>query len=104
MKVVATTDQGKPALVVSFPVPTVPWQADLTAAEIDVVHDVLAGLSNAQIGKKRGTALRTVANQVAAVFRKLGVSSRLELSLYVLTDRETLRRRPIPSFGPRRPR
>lgn len=93
MTVKRTTDHGKPALLVSFPLPQIDWQKELTEAEIAVVHDVLAGLSNAEIGEKRGTALRTVANQVAAIFRKLGVSSRLELSLYVLTDRATLRRR-----------
>jgi DNA-binding NarL/FixJ family response regulator len=93
MQVKRTTDHGKPALLVSFPLPHIDWQKELTEAEIAVVHDVLAGLSNAEIGDKRGTALRTVANQVAAIFRKLGVSSRLELSLYVLTDRATLRRR-----------
>jgi len=93
IQVKRTTDHGKPALLVSFPLPQIDWQKELTEAEIAVVHDVLAGLSNAEIGDKRGTALRTVANQVAAIFRKLGVSSRLELSLYVLTDRATLRRR-----------
>ena len=93
MQVKRTTDHGKPALLVSFPMPDIDWQKELTEAEISVVHDVLAGLSNAEIGDKRGTALRTVANQVAAIFRKLGVSSRLELSLCVLTDRATLRRR-----------
>jgi DNA-binding NarL/FixJ family response regulator len=93
MQVKRTTDHGKPALLVSFPLPDIDWQKELTEAEIAVVHDVLAGLSNAEIGEKRGTALRTVANQVAAIFRKLGVSSRLELSLCVLTDRATLRRR-----------
>lgn len=93
MKVTRTSEKGKAVLVVSFPVPDIDWQKELTEAEIAVVHDVLAGLSNAEIGDKRGTALRTVANQVAAIFRKLGVSSRLELSLYVLSDRATLRRR-----------
>ena len=93
MKVAKTSEKGKTVLVVSFPVPDIDWQKELTEAETAVVHDVLAGLSNAEIGDKRGTALRTVANQVAAIFRKLGVSSRLELSLYVLSDRATLRRR-----------
>jgi len=88
-----SVERGKPAVVLSFPVPRIDWQKDLTAAEIDVVQDVLAGLSNAEIGERRGTALRTIANQVAAIFRKLGVSSRLELSLSVLSDRATLRRR-----------
>jgi DNA-binding CsgD family transcriptional regulator len=37
------------------------------------------GQSNAAIAKARGTHVRTVANQLAALFRKLGVASRAEL-------------------------
>lgn len=53
--------------------------SSLTPAERDVVTAVLAGRSNPQIAAARGTAPRTVANQIAGVFRKLGVSSRREL-------------------------
>ncbi len=35
--------------------------------------------ANAQIAAARGTATRTVANQVARLFQKLGVRSRAEL-------------------------
>ena len=41
---------------------------------------VLAGLANAAIARRRGTSARTVANQVASIFRKLGVQSRAELA------------------------
>lgn len=41
--------------------------------------DLLDGQSNAEIAARRGRSARTVANQVAAVLRKLGVSSRIEL-------------------------
>lgn len=51
----------------------------LTDAERDVVTGILRGESNAAIAKRRGTHLRTVANQVARIFRKVGVSSRSEL-------------------------
>jgi DNA-binding NarL/FixJ family response regulator len=51
----------------------------LTPTESEVALHVLAGLSNAQIAALRGSARSTVANQVACVFRKLGVRSRLEL-------------------------
>jgi DNA-binding NarL/FixJ family response regulator len=37
------------------------------------------GLSNAEIARSRGRSPRTVANQVAKIFEKLGVSSRSEL-------------------------
>ncbi|HEX3596425.1 MAG TPA: helix-turn-helix transcriptional regulator [Polyangiaceae bacterium] len=53
--------------------------AGLTIAERDVALLVVDGLTNAEIGIQRHTSPRTVANQVAAVFRKLGVHGRLEL-------------------------
>ena len=52
----------------------------LTEAERDVVSGILRGESNRDIGKRRGTHARTVANQVAGIFRKLGVQSRAELA------------------------
>jgi DNA-binding CsgD family transcriptional regulator len=51
----------------------------LTAAERDVVQRVVDGRSNAEIARARGTAVSTVANQLASIFRKLGVGSRFEL-------------------------
>jgi DNA-binding CsgD family transcriptional regulator len=54
-------------------------ESKLTAAEIEVARMMTAGFSNADIAQKRGTALRTVANQVASIFQKLAVGSRFEL-------------------------
>ena len=51
----------------------------LAAAERDVLRRILRGESNAEIAAARGTAVRTVANQVSSIFHKLGVSSRGEL-------------------------
>ena len=51
----------------------------LTEAERDVVTGILRGESNGAIANRRGTHARTVANQVAGIFRKLGVRSRSEL-------------------------
>lgn len=48
----------------------------LTAAERDVLALVLAGESNRSIAALRSVSYRTVANQVASIFRKLGVGSR----------------------------
>jgi DNA-binding NarL/FixJ family response regulator len=56
---------------------------DLTAAEQEVATLLLDGRDNAGIAKERGTSLRTTANQVASIFRKLGVSSRAELAAKV---------------------
>ncbi len=52
----------------------------LTEAERDVVLGVVSGLSNAEIAARRSASPRTVANQLAAIFRKLGVDSRAELT------------------------
>ncbi len=52
----------------------------LTGAEREVLDHLLAGKSNAVIARLRRTSVRTVANQVASIFRKLGVSSRSELA------------------------
>lgn len=55
----------------------------LTVAERQVVTGVLNGRTNAAIATARRTSCRTVANQLAAIYRKLGVSSRWELAARV---------------------
>mgnify|MGYP000538275932 CR=1 FL=1 len=45
-----------------------------------VLELLLGGASNGEIAKARKTAIRTVANQVASLFRKFGVGSRAELA------------------------
>lgn len=54
--------------------------SSLSPAEREVTGRLLDGHDNARIARERGTSLRTVANQVASIFRKLGVSSRGELA------------------------
>lgn len=51
----------------------------LTATERDVVLHAYQGLSNAEIAAVRKRSVRTIANQLAHAFRKLGVQSRREL-------------------------
>jgi DNA-binding CsgD family transcriptional regulator len=56
--------------------------ADLTAlteAEREVARLVAGGCSNQAIAAKRGARPQTVANQLAAIYRKLAVSSRSQL-------------------------
>ncbi len=89
LRVEGSADDGT-TVVVSYLVPEADWQALLTSTETEITRDVLAGLSNADIARKRGTAVRTIANQVASIYRKLQVRSRLELSLYALAGRHTL--------------
>jgi DNA-binding NarL/FixJ family response regulator len=51
----------------------------LPAAELDVVRCLVEGRSHADTARIRGTSPRTIANQIASVFRRLGVSCRIEL-------------------------
>jgi DNA-binding NarL/FixJ family response regulator len=51
----------------------------LTRSEEVVAAAVCRGESNEQIARTRGTSARTVANQLASIFRKVGVRSRSEL-------------------------
>lgn len=57
---------------------------ELPAAEQEVACDALAGLSNAAIAQKRGRSARTIANQLASIYRKLGVASRAEMMAHLL--------------------
>src|SRR5262249_31795402 len=59
----------------------------LTRAELDVLELLVQGRSNAEIAARRGTATRTAANQVAAIFKKYEVSSRVELINLLASDR-----------------
>jgi len=54
-------------------------QRPLPRVEAEVLRLVLAGCSNAEIARARGRSPRTVANQVARLFEKMGVHSRMEL-------------------------
>jgi DNA-binding CsgD family transcriptional regulator len=71
--------EGDDMAVLSFPLSGVALPECLSAAERDVALGVIAGKSNAQIAAARGTSARTVANQVASLFEKLGVRSRQQI-------------------------
>jgi DNA-binding CsgD family transcriptional regulator len=65
----------------------------LTVCELGVASALLEGNSYDQIARARGTSLRTVANQMCSVGRKLGTRGRFDLLLAtVLRAREGLRR------------
>jgi DNA-binding NarL/FixJ family response regulator len=54
--------------------------SSLTLAERQVAHAVLDGRSQREIALERGVSERTVASQVASIYRKIGVSGRRELT------------------------
>jgi DNA-binding NarL/FixJ family response regulator len=70
---------GEEFIVLSFPVRLPAERFGLSPSEREVLEHLARGSSNAEIARARGVALRTVANQVAAILRKVGVSSRIEL-------------------------
>ena len=51
----------------------------LTPGELAVITLIFQGKTDPQIARTRATSRRTVLNQVASIFRKLGVKNRLEL-------------------------
>jgi DNA-binding NarL/FixJ family response regulator len=69
---------GEEVAVFSFPLPRPVLPRSLTMAERAVAEALLEGLSNFEIATARQTSVRTVANQVASILRRLGVRSRSE--------------------------
>lgn len=71
---------GESLVVVSLPAHDPERARQLGRAELAVARDAVAGLSNAAIARRRGRSPRTIANQLSAIYRKLGISSRAELA------------------------
>lgn len=60
---------------------------ELTPVEREVAELLLGGASYREIAARRGRSVRTIAKQVASVFKKLGVSSRSELAAVLVSQR-----------------
>jgi DNA-binding NarL/FixJ family response regulator len=60
----------------------------LTKREDDVVKLVADGLSNRNVAHKLGLTEHTVSNYLFRIYEKLGISSRVELVLYALKQRQ----------------
>jgi DNA-binding CsgD family transcriptional regulator len=71
--------EGEEYALLSFALPQPELPSGLTAAEQEVVKAVVRGESNREIAKGRGVSTNTVANQLRAVYGKLGVNTRHEL-------------------------
>ena len=63
---------------------------DLTTRELEVLRLVVDGKTNDQIGVSLGISVKTVENHLHAIFRKMGVFSRVEAA--VMAVRESLLR------------
>jgi DNA-binding CsgD family transcriptional regulator len=71
--------EGSRYLVIGYPAPRLSSFVDLSASELEVIEAWIGGQTMRAIAKLRGASTRTVANQIASAYRKVGVSSRGEL-------------------------
>ncbi len=71
---------GEEFLILSYPIAEFRAPDVLSSAEAAVALATIRGRSLPEIARERGTAVRTVANQLRAVYEKLGVRSRFELA------------------------
>lgn len=72
--------EGDEYCVVSAPFQPEAGFSGLTAAEVEVAKLAVSGLSNRAIAERRGSSVRTVANQMAAVLQKLNATSRVQVA------------------------
>jgi DNA-binding CsgD family transcriptional regulator len=70
---------GEELAVLSHPLARGAPLSGLTVAESEIAAAIVDGRSNGEIGRLRQTSERTVAKQVASIFRKLGIGSRRQL-------------------------
>jgi DNA-binding NarL/FixJ family response regulator len=71
---------GAELRVLSLPV-VAARETGLSPAELSVALAIAGGASNREIARRRGTSVRTVANQVASILRRLGLDSRVQVAL-----------------------
>lgn len=64
-----------------------PEKSELSRREMEVIQLVVQGYKNRDIANKLFISEKTVKNHLSAIFNKLGVSDRLELTLYVFEKR-----------------
>jgi two-component system nitrate/nitrite response regulator NarL len=72
-----------------------PGMKSLGVREFQVANLVAEGLPNREVALKLGLTEHTVSNYLFRIYNKLGISSRIELALYVMKDRE----RPVIASG-----
>ncbi|HXM61018.1 MAG TPA: response regulator transcription factor [Terriglobales bacterium] len=93
------------ALVNPLPIETrgLPSSRPLSKREDEIAHMVAEGFSNREISERLDLSEHTIKNYLFRVFEKLGVSTRVELTLYALKRGKVPRTRP-PSASKPEPR
>jgi len=84
------------ALIDPLPIETrgLPSSRPLSKREEEIAHMVAEGFSNRQISERLDLSEHTIKNYLFRVFEKLGVSTRVELTLYALKRGKVPRTRP----------
>ncbi len=84
------------ALVDPLPIETrgLPSSRPLSKREEEIAHMVAEGFTNRQISERLDLSEHTIKNYLFRVFEKLGVSTRVELTLYALKRGRVPRTRP----------
>jgi len=57
----------------------------LSEREMEIVRLAASGLSNCAVGQRLSLSESTVKNNLVRVYEKLGISTRIELILYILS-------------------
>ena len=93
------------ALVDPLPIETrgSPSSRPLSKREEEIAHMVAEGFSNRQISERLDLSEHTIKNYLFRVFEKLGVSTRVELTLYALKRGQVPRTRPQAASSLRKP-
>jgi DNA-binding CsgD family transcriptional regulator len=71
---------GESLAVGSYPLADEERFAELTESERDVAIHLMMGATYREIGRRRSTSERTIANQTQSLYRKMRVTSRVELA------------------------
>jgi DNA-binding NarL/FixJ family response regulator len=82
--------QGTTFRVVSIERPEIELAGLLTPAQYEVIRLLVEGKSHHEMATSRQRSARTVANQLGAAFRKLGVSGRSELLRRLIVEPSSL--------------
>ena len=65
----------------------------LSRREKQIVDALLAGCTNKEIAQQLGVSDQTIKNQLTTLYKKVGVSSRLELVVLAMERRDKQNRR-----------
>ena len=72
----------------------------LTAREWEIVHAVAAACTNKDMARQFSISEKTVKHHLSNIFTKLAVSTRLELAVFALNNRDTLHGVAAPQMRP----